>query len=224
MAKSRKKQEQEETLVDLVVAKQSLDQFIQKYQYLIIGAAALVLLSIGGYLAYKFLYQQPKEAEAQEQIFQAELQFQRDSFVLALNNPGGGYEGFLDIIDNYSGTKTGNIAKYYAGVSYLNLGRYQDAIDHLDKFKEGGSITPTMKYGVMGDAFAELGDFDKAMSNYKKAANAGDNEVLTPYYMKKLGMLHRRNNNFEEANKAFRNILSKFPNSSEAADIEKFIS
>lgn len=224
MAKRRKKRPTEETLIDLVEAKQSLEGFVEKNQYLIIGAVALILLSIGGFLAHKFLYQMPREVEAQEQIFQAELQFQRDSFALALNNPGGGYEGFLDIIDNYSGTKTANIAKYYAALSYLNLGRYQDAIDHLNKFKESGSITPTMKFGVMADSYAELGDFDKALSNYRKAANSGDNEVLNPYYLKKLGMLHRRNGDYEKANKSFRDILAKYPNSTEATDIEKFIS
>jgi hypothetical protein len=49
----------------------------------------------------------------------AQQQFEKDSFQLALTNPGGGYSGFLDIIDSYSGTKTANLAKYYAGICYL---------------------------------------------------------------------------------------------------------
>jgi len=81
-----------------------------------------------------------------------------------------------------------------------------------------------MKFGTMADAYAELGDFDKALSNYKKAAYTGDNDVLNPYYLKKLGMLHRRNGDLDKANEAFQEILKKYSKSTEAADIEKFIS
>lgn len=224
MAKSRKRQQEEETLLDLVETQQSLSEFIEKNQLLIIGIVAAILLSVGGFLAYKLLYQAPREKEAMEQIFQAELQFQRDSFALALNNPGGGYEGFIDIIDNYGGTRTANLAKYYAGVSYLNLGRYEDAVSYLSQYKEDGSITPTMKFGVLGDAYSEMGEFDKALSNYKKAAYTGNNEVLNPYYLKKLGMLYKRQGDQESANEAFQAIIDNYPNSSEANGIEKFIS
>ena len=224
MAKSRRKQQEEETLIDLVETKQSMEDFMEKNQLLIIGIVAALLLSIGGFIAYKMLYQAPREKTAQEQIFQAEIQFQRDSFALALSNPGGGYEGLLDIIENYSGTQTANLAKYYAGVSYLNLGSYPDAIKYLNDYKASGNITPTMKYGILADAYAESGDMDKALSNYKKAAYTGDNEVLNPYYLKKLGLLYRRNGDTESANKAFQDILDKYSNSVEATDIEKFIS
>ncbi|MEE9373647.1 MAG: tetratricopeptide repeat protein [Saprospiraceae bacterium] len=224
MAKSRKKQQEEETLIDLVETKQSLQDFMENNQLLIIGLVAAILLSIGGFIAYKMLYQAPRNKNAQEQIYQAEIQFQRDSFTLALSNPGGGYEGLLDIIDNYSGTKTANLAKYYAGVSYLNLGSYKDAVKYLSQYKESGNISPTMKYGTLGDAYAEIGDMDKALSNYKKAAYNGDNEILTPYYLKKLGMLYRKNGNVEKANKVFQNILDKYGESIEATDIEKLIS
>lgn len=224
MAKSRKKQQEEETLIDLVETKQSMEEFVESNMPLIIGIVAALLLTVGGFFAYKLLYQQPKEKEAQEQIFQAELQFQRDSFAVALNNPGGGYEGLIDIIENYSGTKTANLAKYYAGVSYLNLGRYEDAINYLSDYNATGNITPAMKFGVLGDAYAENGDMGKALDNYKKAAYTGDNEVINPYYLKKLGLLYRRNGDVQSANKAFNDILSKYPKSTEAADIEKFIS
>jgi len=224
MAKGRKKQQDEETLIDLVETKQSMDSFVEKNKFLIIGLVAAVLLSVVGFLAYKMFYQAPREKDAQDQIFQAEIQFQRDSFNLALNNPGGGYEGFLEIIDNYSGTQAANIAKYYAGVSYLNLGQYENAVSYLNQYKESGNITPTMKYGVLGDAYSELNQMDKALNNYKKAAYKGDNEILNPYYLKKLGLLYRRNGDMDKANKAFQDIMDNYSKSAEAAEVEKYIS
>ncbi|MDG2450618.1 MAG: hypothetical protein P8M34_13310, partial [Saprospiraceae bacterium] len=73
MAKSRRKQQEEETLIDLVETKQSMEDFMEKNQMLIVGIVAALLLSIGGFIAYKMLYQAPRESSAQEQIFQAEI-------------------------------------------------------------------------------------------------------------------------------------------------------
>ena len=80
-----------------------------------------------------------------------------------------------------------------------------------------------MKYGALGDAYSELNDFDKAMSNYKKAANHGDNKVLSPYYLKKIGMLHEKNGDLAAAKKAYESIKEKYPDSPDGRDIDKYI-
>ena len=84
---------------------------------------------VGGYLFYDLMVKTPNENAAKEAMYRAEEQFARDSFALALENPGAGFGGFLDIIDEYPGTSAANLAKYYSGISYLNLGRYEAAID-----------------------------------------------------------------------------------------------
>ena len=107
---------------------------------------------------------------------QAQFQFERDSFALALTNPGGGYSGFLDIIDNYGGTKAANLAHYYAGISYLNLGQYDVAIEYLNDFKAKDEILPITKYGAIAAAYVNYRILDQAISYYKKAINAGNND------------------------------------------------
>jgi tetratricopeptide (TPR) repeat protein len=156
-------------------------------------------------------------------MFQAQLQFERDSFTLALTNPGGGFSGFLDIIDNYKGTPAANIANYYAGISYLNLGQYEAALDYLKTYKASGEIGSMMKYGAMGDAYSELNDLDKALKNYKSAVSAADNEALTPYYLKKLGMLYEKQGKYSDAKSLYQRIKTEYPESPIAVDIEKYI-
>jgi hypothetical protein len=137
MAKINKKRNQkksDETLVDLVEVGSQAQSFYDRNQNIIFGALVGLVVIIGGVFAYNNFYKKPRQAEATEQMFQAQLQFERDSFIMALTNPGGGYYGFLDIIDNYGGTKAGNLANYYAGISYLNLGKYEAAIDYLKAF------------------------------------------------------------------------------------------
>ncbi len=170
--KKRKRKDSDELLMDVTEVAGQAQSFIEKNQTTIIGVAALLLLLVGGYIAYKMMYQAPREKTAAEQLFKAEYQFQRDSFALALESPGGGFDGLLDIVDNYDGTKAANLAKYYTGISYLNLNRFEDAISYLESHKPRGSITSITKYGALGDAYSEIGDMEAAFGAYKKLHKA----------------------------------------------------
>ena len=129
----------------------------------------------------------------------------------------------MDIIEKYSGTKAANSANFYAGVCYLHLGQFDAAIRYLKEFDAGDEVLPISKNGALGDAYAEKGDLDQAMSYYKKAVDAGDNEVLTAYYLKKVGMLNEKQGNFAAAKKAYETIKEKYPNSPDGLGIDKFI-
>lgn len=197
--------------------------FFEKNQMMVLAVAAGILLLVGLFLAYKYLYQGPREEKAMTQLYKAEQQFKQDSFARALENPGGGFDGFLDIIDNFGSTKAGNLASYYAGISYLNLGKYDAAVEYLNSFSPAGKVTPITKYGALGDAYSELGDFSNAIANYGKAANSSSNSFLTPYYLKKLGLLLDREGQKDKALNAFQRILKDFPQSNEASNIQTYI-
>ena len=224
MAKRRNKKKQDETLVDIVDAKEQAQDFIDKNQTYIFGALTAAVLLIGAFFAYKYMYQAPKEKEALEGISQAQFQFSQDSFALALTNPGDGYEGFLDLIDSKGGTQSGHLANLYAGISHLHLGQYEAAIDYLQDYSPSGNLMPIVKNGVMGDAYSELNEFDQALSYYQKAVNAGDNEMLTPYYLLKLGMLNLKQQNFAASKDAFQKIKDDYPLSQINRDAEKYLS
>lgn len=219
--KNRKKDE--ETLVDIVEVRDTAGDFFEHNQKLIIGIVVAAIVIVGGWMAFKNLYQRPKQAEAVEQMYKAQEQFERDSFALALTNPGGGYSGFLDIIDNYKGTPAANMALYYAGISYLNLGKFDAAIDYLNDYNPAGEVTPVMKHGALGDAYSEKLDMANAEKSYKKAISVSNNDFLTAYYLKKLGMFQESQGKFAEALAAYERIKKEFPKSPYATDIDKFI-
>ena len=222
MAKQTKKRD-DEVLFDLVEAGQSTQNFIEKYQNYLIGGVAAILILIGGYFGFKLMWLEPKEQEAIEEMYKAELQFEQDSFARALEDPGDGYLGFLDIADEYSITKAGNLANYYAGVSYLKLGRYDAAIEYLKDFKPDGDVTPILKFGAIGDAYSEMNEMDKAIDAYTKAVSGKENDFMVPYYLKKLALLERALQNTEEANKHLIRLKNDYPNSSPAQDVDKYI-
>ena len=102
MARRKRNQKKaDETLVDIVEVRDSAQSFVDNNQQLIFGALVALVLAIGGVFAYNNFYMKPRQVEAEEQMFRAQEQFEQDSFALALTNPGGGYMGFLDIVDSY---------------------------------------------------------------------------------------------------------------------------
>lgn len=222
MAK-RKKTRADETLIDINQAKDQAQTYVERNQNLIFGVLAAIVLLFGGYMSYKFLYQAPRENRAIEQMHRAEHFFRQDSFAKALTDPGAGYPGFLEIADNYSRTRAGNLAKYYIGISYLNLGQFDAAIAYLEEFKPRGSVTPAIKFGTLGDAYAEKGEFDRALRNYKQATETKPNRLITPYYLHKYGLLAERQGQYKVALAAFEKIRKEYPQSTQYRDADRYI-
>lgn len=224
MARRRKsKKQNEETLVDLVEAKEQASDYVNKNSTAIIAGVIAFVVAFGGYFAYKQFVKIPNEKNATEAMRFAQDQFERDSFALALQNPGGGNAGFLSIIEDYSGTKAANSALFYAGVAYMQLGQYDAAIDYIKEFSPKDDILPISKHGTLGDIYGEQEKYSEAISAYKKAIAAGENESLVTHYLKKLGMLYEHQGNLADSKAAFERIKNEFPTSLEGQNIDKYI-
>lgn len=197
----------------------------EKYPNLLLYVVGAIGLAVGGWWLYKSMIVAPKQKEAVAAMWHAQQQFERDSFRLALENPGGGFDGFLALADKFSGTPAGNSANYYAGICYLQTGDFDNAIAYLEKFDGEGDLLPAMKYGALGDAWSEKGDYAKALGYYEKAADATKNSLLAGYYLKKLGMLNEYQGNKEAALKAYERLHRDFPNpsSQDWREVEKYI-
>ncbi len=186
---------------------------------MIFGAAVVVALLL---LATHRFYTIPHEAKAKEQIFTAEQYFEKDSFNLALNGDGN-YPGVLDIIDNYGRTPAGNLAKYYAGISYLHIGKYKEAIDYLENFKTSDLLLKPIATGAIGDAYAELGNKEKALKYYSEASEFKANNFTTPIYLLKLGRMHEMMGNKDKALASYQTIKEKYADSNEGRLADKYI-
>ena len=221
--KRNKKKHEDEILLDLSEVSGQAEDFFERNQKPVMLGAILFVVLIGGYFVYQNMFLKPRQTEAIEQMSEAEFQFSRDSFSLALVNPGNGFPGFADIVKNYSGTDAGNAALYYAGISTLNMGQYEAAISYLEDFSADGELLPIMKQGALGDAYSEKGELDKGLSYYNKAVGAGNNELLTPYYLKKVALLSQKMENTGAAVSAWERIKNDYPTSNEAREASKYI-
>lgn len=196
--------------------------FIEKNQKPIFTGLLVVIILVLGYFGFQKYIQEPKEKKATSYMFAAERYFDQDSVSLALNGDGD-HRGFIEIIDEFGGTKSGNLAKYYAGICYLKLGEFDKAIDMLKGFSSDDEIVGPMATAAIGDAYFELGQTEKAAEQYKKAANEKINDFTTPQFLFKAGLTYESLNKNDEALTLYERIQKDFPKSEEARSIEKYI-
>lgn len=221
MAKD-KKNTQVDNLTEVESALTRTEQFLESNSKLIGIVIGTIVVVAVGYLGLNKFYLEPRSKDAQEQMFMAQNYFEKDSFNLALNGDGNN-PGFLDIIDDFGSTDAGNLSRYYAGVSYLNMGQYDNAITYLKKFSTKDLLLGPISVGAQGDAQLELGKTDKALDLYTEAYKMNDNELTTPVYMLKAGELLESSSKQEEALKIYEAIKLKFPESTEGRSIDKYI-
>jgi tetratricopeptide (TPR) repeat protein len=198
----------------------------QKYydenQKIVSGAVTIVLVVIAAYIGFFHWYVPGQEKEAQEQMFKAVSYFENDDYNTALNGDGN-FPGFLDIIKKYKFTKASNLSHYYAGMSYLNTGQYQDAIKHLKKFDGDDKIASTIALGAIGDAYFELNNTADGIKFYKKACENEPNEFTTPVYLLRTALALKSLGNNDEAVKYLSRLKSEYPNSPEGKDADKYL-
>ena len=221
---ANKHSDNDENIVDLGSSYSKFENFFKTYnKALTFGLVAIVVLA-GGFVYYMEMIQKPNEEKAKEEIFTAEYYFGLDSFNLALNGKEGEYYGFIQVIDEYGNTKAGNLAYYYAGICYLNTGKFQEAIDHLGKFSSNDIILSSMALGCTGDAYRELGNSEEAVKYYEKAADKNINDYTTPLFLKKAALTFEEDlKNNEKALSLYKRIQKEFANTEAANDIEKYI-
>lgn len=188
----------------------------------VIGAAIIALVLL--YFGYQNFYLAPRAEKAANEMYKAEEYVAIDSLKDRAIKGDGSYPGFEKIADEYSSTKSANLANAYLGGLYLQKGEYQKAVDALGKYSSTGSpVIDPLVLGMLGDAYSELKDYNKAVTFYKKAADKNKNTFTSPLFLKKLGLVYEEQKDFKSALDTYKKIKTDFSESVEAATVDAYI-
>ena len=200
----------------------SSEAFIEKYQKQIIFGVGAIVVVVLAVLSFHNFYMGPREIAAENEMYKAQAFFATDSFRVALEGDGAESVGFKEIASDYGITPSGKLAAAYTGICYFKLGQYENAIKYLNQYDGEDTYFKASVIGLTGDSYVELGETSKAISYFDKAADL-ENAVMSPVYLKKAALVYESLNKPEDAEKDYLKIKEKYPKSTEAADIDKYI-
>lgn len=208
------------------------EQWIEKNNKPLFYGLVAIAVIILGFMAYNKFIAEPTELEASNELAFPRKHFDEASkasgvavdslYNLGLEGADGKY-GFIDIASSFSGTKAGNLANYYAGISYLKMKKYEKAIEYLGNFNSDDELLGPTALGAIGDAFADINQPEDALEYYEKAANKKANEFTAPLFLYKAGLTALELKKYSKAETLFTTIKNKYSKSDQGKDIDKYI-
>lgn len=203
---------------DEIVSKS--EQFVEKNINKIIIAVLIVIAIVAGFFAYRHFVQKPREEKASEKMYVAEDKFIMSQDSLALNGTGVSNAGLLEIINKYGSSDAGNLAEAYAGICYFDMGKYNEALEHLKKFQSKENVVAPSIMRLMGDCYVQLDKFQEAISAFTKAADMANNEAVSPGCLLKAGHVYEKMGDYKKALEIYNKIKTQYYMAPEATLVE----
>ena len=198
--------------------------FLEKYSKQLLIGVGIIVVVVGGYLAYNQFYVKPKNLDAQNAIFRAQYYFNNGNDSIALHGDGNEVVGFLTVMDEYGSTDAGNLAKGYAGLCYSHMNKYEEALPLLKGYSGKDALFTHLVNGAIGDCLDNMGKPEEALPYFEKAAKGADSPLYSPMFYKKAAVIYRDQKNYDKVIEIFTTVKNKYSNSPIAmADADKFI-
>lgn len=189
---------------------------------LAIGIGSVIAVVVIALLLNQY-YIQPKNVKAADDIAVAEQLFSAGDYEQALNGDGIN-AGFLQIIDQYGSTPSGNIARLYAGLCYAHTENAEEAVKYLKDFDAcDDAMISNAAIAALGNCYAQLGQNDKAAATLLKAAKRADNNTLSPLFYLQAGQIFEAIGENSKALECYETIKNEYPQSIQRQDIDKYI-
>lgn len=200
------------------------DKFEHYKKPIYISLIALAVI-IGGYFGYNELVVKPRNEKAKANFWKAEyMLLNNEDYETAIyGDSTGTFMGLEAFVKKYGNTPSGNLAYYDLGVAYLNLGKFQEAINALEEFEADDEMLSSIKLGAIGDAYMELGNAEKAVSYYEKAGRNSDNFFTGGIYLNKAARAYEFLGKKDKALEIYEELKEKYPQSQEGRDALKDI-
>ena len=207
--KLKKKKAQEPIGLDQQLTK--AEAFFEKNGKLII----VIILAIIAISVSIWLFKSCKndtEIEAQNAISLSQKAFANEQYEEALNGDKASSKGLLKIIDEYSGTKTANLAKLYAAICYIKTDKTDEAIKQLQDFstQSDNTISP-LAIEMLGNCMITKGDKEGGASKLIEAANTAKNESLSPVFLRQAALVYEDLGKKDKALELYEQIKKDYP-------------
>lgn len=208
--------------IEMDVQLHKAEAVIEKNWKIMVGVIAAVIVVVIGVFLWKN-HMKSVENDAQNAISASQGLFMAQQYDLALNGDGTN-AGFLKVIQDYSGTKTANLAKLYAAICYANTGKVDEAIKMFEDFdQQDDEMVSPVSIAALGNCYIQKGEKEKGAELIVKAAKTADNDAISPALLLQAGQTYEGMGQADKALELYKEIKTKYYLSPVSQDIDKYI-
>ena len=199
------------------------EAFFLKYKKAIIGCIIAVIAIIAAWVLIDMFVLTPNRVKGQEAMAKGQQLFANDEMQKAIQGDSTGFVGFAKLAEEYGG-QNGNLANLYTGLAYAQQGKWNEAVQYLEKYKDQGDemISPAAE-GALGNAYAHLQKLDEAVKHLKNAAKRADNNSLSPTFLIQAGEILESQGKKAEALELYQEVKDKYFQSMQYQTIDAYI-
>jgi len=222
LRKDLKKDEIRETFVHGVESVASHQTLL----WIVVAAAIVVALGYFGWSSYS--RRQTAKAEAgldgAMQVFQARIRAPNESaapgeitYVDEKNKFTDANQKFLAIANQYSRTKPGQVARYYAALSEIQLKQYAEAEKNLSQLSSADENLAGLAQFQLAGVYLHENKDSEAVALYRKLADKPSVFVPKPMVLLTLAGYYRKKDPAQAA-KLYNEVKLEFPDAAQQAD------
>ena len=195
--------------------------FYEQHQNLVIGIGIAIVLLIGGLLFWS-QRSAALEIEATEKLAQVMSRYKDGDWSAAMEDDST-HIGLQKLVQRYSGTASGELAKFYLACALYQRNALDSAITF---YKSVSTKAPLLKAAaIAGEAacYEQKKQYKQAAELYHKAATTVQNRAFEAFYLSDAGRAYELAGEKKEALEIFEQIKKKFPLSLEGREADKAI-
>ena len=184
-----------------------------------VGIAVVVVVVGAWFFIYKTNQNNEKAALEYAKIFSY---YDNGQYQIAMNGvPERNIRGLQAIVNDYGSTEYGNIAQFYLGNCYFNLGEYDKALKEFEASSVKSPILKASRLAGIAACDEVKGNFTDAAKSFEKAGKFSSEDPNAPDYLVNAARNYVKSGNKEQAIELYKLIKKEYSSSSAAREAEK---
>lgn len=187
----------------------------KKLKLATIAIGGVAVLALGYFLYLQFVWY-PTNEESKDKYWEG-------LNLAAVDSTDAALSALKPIKENYNGYIGGEIAQFVFARQLMAKGEFNKAIEDLDDVDVEDVYIQQLAKGLKADCLSELKKYEEAANLYLEVADAVDNDLITPMFLKKAGLCAEELKDFKMAKKCYERIKDDYSEYARTNSIDKYI-
>lgn len=137
--------------------------------------------------------------------------------------PERGVMGLKGIVENYGGTESGEMARFYLANAYFALKQYEEALREFEGFGGTDDLLRASAYAGVGACYEVQREYEKAAKAFERAVNLAANPVTVPEFLNSAARNYALSGEKVRAVELYKRLKKDYPTSAQGREADRFI-